>query len=267
MNWLHMRKVPFSFFMKLLKNRKPFTFTGTTFLILSVFILFPGVYFLSNAFLEPYQKYDFDKIEKHGIEQPAKVLEIKPVKNVTVNEEHPLKISYEYISNGNPISDKFQTMDLDKASGMNAGSEIKIKVFENQSVIQDLKPFIFPYYWFYLLPLAFLLAGLLLLFVSVLPALRDFNLYKYGIVKEGVVISLFQNSGFPFMNFGKSVFVNYAYWGSTGEKIIGESKTDDLSVLSELKEGDKIKLFVSAGNENRSCLVPKREGLNADWML
>jgi hypothetical protein len=264
---MNKREVTFSTLIKLIKDRRPFSIIGIVFVFSSIFILLPSVLFMTNSFVEAYQKYDFKKIEQNGTEKNAKITDLRPVKNVSINGEHPLKISYDFLDNGITKSDKFQTMDLEKTNEMKIGSEIKIKAFENQTKIQNLEPFTFPYYLFYLFPFFFFVIGSIFSAIGLIPALRDFNLYKNGVVKEGTIISLTPNSGLPITNIGQSILINYYYSGTDGQMEFGKSKTTDFSIMTEKKADDKIKLFVSENDETKSCIVPKLEAMKNNWKI
>ena len=264
---MNKREVTFSNLITLIKNRRPFSILGIVFVFSSIFILLPSILFMTNSFIEPYQQYDFDKIEQNGTEQNAKITDLRPVNNVTINGEHPLKISYEFLDNGLTKSDKFQTMDLEKTNEMKIGSEIKIKTFEHQSKIQNLEPFTFPFYMFYILPLIFLIVGIPFLAIGLVPALRDYNLYKNGNVKEATIISMLPNSGLPISGIGQSILINYYYLSSNGEKIFGKTKTTDFSIMTEKKAEDTIEIFVSENDETKSCLIPKLESLKNNWKI
>jgi hypothetical protein len=250
------RVVRFSSLIQLIKIRRPFSVQGIVFVFSSLFILLPSVVFMSNSFLESYQKYDFEEIEQNGIELDANITDLRSVKNVSMNGEHPLEISYAFVDNGVTRLDKFQTIDLEKTNELKIGSEVKIKAFGNQSKIQDLAPFSFPFYLFYILPLIFFVLGSVFLAIGLIPALRDYNLYKHGVVKEGTIISLTPNSGLPVTSIGQSILVNYYYLGSNGGRLFGKSKSTDFSLLVDYKPEDKIKLYVSEKDESISCLVP-----------
>jgi len=264
---MNKRKVTFSDLITLIKNRRPFSILGIVFVLSSVLILLPGVLLMSHSFVEPYQKYDFEKIAQNGTERIAKITDVRPVNNMTINGEHPLKFSYEFPENGLTKSDQFQTMNLEKTNGLTIGSEIKIKTFENQSTIANLEPFVFPFYVFYFLPLLFFMLGMIFSIIGLVPAFRDYNLYKNGVVKEGTIVSFTPNSGLPFSNAGQSILVNYYYSGSNGERIFGKSKTTDFSLMAEKKSEDTIKLFVSESDETKSCMVPKLEALKNNWKV
>ncbi|MES2543944.1 MAG: hypothetical protein V4548_03600 [Bacteroidota bacterium] len=264
---MNKREVTFSNLITLIKNRRPFSILGIVFVFSSIFIILPSVLFMTNSFVEPYEKYDFKKIEQNGTEQNAKITDLRPVYNVTINGEHPLKISYDFLYNGVTKSDKFQTMELEKANEMKIGNEIKIKTFDNQSKIQNLEPFTFPFFVFYILPFIFFVLGSIFSIIGLVPVFRDYNLYKNGIVKEGTIISLTPNSGLPITNIGQSLIINYYFSGSNGQKIFGKSKTTDFSIMVEKKAEDKIKLFVSENDETKSCIVPKLEAMKNNWKI
>jgi hypothetical protein len=264
---MNKREVTFSNLIKLIKNRRPFSILGIVFVFSSLFIMLPSILFMTNSFVEPYEKYDFDKIEQNGIEQNAKITDLRPVNNVTINGEHPLKISYEFLDKGLTKSDKFQTMDLEKTNELKIGSEIKIKTFENQSKIQNLESFTFPFYVFYILPFIFFVLGSIFSIIGLVPAFRDYNLYKNGVVKEATLISIVPNSGMPISGIGQSILINYYYENRSGQKVFGKSKTTDFSIMVEKKIEDKIKIFVSENDETKSCLVPKLEAMKNNWKI
>ena len=147
------------------------------------------------------------------------------------------------------------------------GKEIQIKTFDNQSKIQNLEPFTFPFYIFYLLPIIFFILGTIFSIIGLIPAIRDYNLYKNGIIREGTIISLIPNSGLPITNIGQSILINYYYLSKSGYKIFGKSKTSDSSLMTEKKAEDKINLFVSESDENKSCIVPKLEAMKNNWII
>lgn len=264
---MNKREVTFSNLITLIKNRRPFSILGIVFVFSSLFILLPSIFFMTNSFIEPYQKYDFEKIEQNGTEKNAKITDLRAVNNVTINGEHPLRISYEFLDKGLTKSDKFETMDLDKTNEMKIGNIIKIKTFENQSKIQNLESFTFPFYMFYILPLIFFVLGAIFSFIGLIPVFRDYNLYKNGVVKEATLISMVPNSGMPISGFGQSVLIDYYYENRNGQKEFGKSKTTDFSILAEKKVEDKIKIFVSENDETKSCLVPKKEAMKNNWKI
>jgi len=264
---MNKREVPFSNLIKLIKNKRPFSILGIVFVFSSIFILLPSIFYFTSTFVEPYQKYDFDKIEQSGMEQNGKIITIESVNNVTVNGEHPKMVSYDYVINGKTKSDKFQTMDFAKVQNMNIGDQIKIKALENQSKIQDLEPFSFPFYLFYFIPLTFLAVGIPFLLIGLLPAIRDYNLYKNGMVKDAFIISMTPNSGLPISNIGQSILINYYYLSPRGEKIFGKSSTTDFSIMVEKRAEDQIKIFVSETDLTKSCLIPKLEAMQNNWKI
>jgi hypothetical protein len=228
-------------------------------------VFIPLTVILSATLKASYEKYDFKAITANGTLKDAEIMAISPVNNVTVNGEHPKVISYVFENNGRKISDKFETFDLEKIANFSEGTKIKILEYQNQSMIKDLKPFAFPVYLFYLFPILFLLPGIPLLLIGLIPALRIFNLYKTGMVKEAYVISISPNSGI-FSRFSQpTVLVNYYYLDEFKNKVFGESTTTDFLILNEKKEGDTVKIFVSEKDETKSCLIPKLEAMKYNW--
>lgn len=264
---MNKREVSFSNFITLIKNSGPFSIIGIVFDFVAVFILLPMILLMSNTFSEPYEKYDFDAIEKNGTMKTATITDVQSVDNVSVNNRHPLKIIYEFSDKDSMKTDAFQTMDFYKAQDFKVGLKIQIKTFENESKIQNLKPFAFPFFVFYILPFIFFTIGSIFLIIGLIPVLKDYDLYKNGIVKEGFIISMIPNSGLPITNIGQSILINYYYVGSNGQKIFGKSKTKDFSIMIENKPGDSIKLFASEKDETKSCMVPKLEAMKNNWRV
>lgn len=250
---MNKREVGYSTLFTLIKNN-PKSIIGILFPILSI-LIFVSVTILSFTIQNPYEKYDFESITKNGIKKSAKVISKETVYNVTVNGEHPVIITYEYENNGQIKLDKLQSMDLDKILKLDIGSEVAIKVYNNESQIENIEPFSFPIVIFYILPMIFLLIGIVAFFMVTLPVLRAYELYKNGVLKEAKVISVEKQNGLPISKFGESIIVSYYYIGVDGNKIFGKSNTNDYSMLNARKE-DGIKVFVSENDEKQSCLVP-----------
>ena len=261
------REVSFKVLYDLLKARGPLSLLGLIFPIVSIIVFIPLVIILSST-KEPYEKYDFSEIAKNGVQTKAKITFINPVYNITVNGEHPEIISYDYENNGQSISDKFETFDLEKTTNYKVGSDINVLFYQNQSMITGLKPYGFPVFIFGLIPLVFLIIGVTFLLITVLPALKVFNLYKAGIVKEAHIISITSSSSLTLVrNMQQNFEVNYSYLNDYGNIIFGTSKTSDLLFLNDKKTGDPIKIFVSEVDENKSCLVPALEAMKYNWSI
>ncbi|GAB4045026.1 hypothetical protein GCM10028774_66150 [Spirosoma jeollabukense] len=222
---------------------------------------------LINLQIESYDKYNFDKIDQNGIEKKAKIVDLRPYYNVTINGENPLRIRYEYSMDGVTKLDRFQTFDLDKTNDMKIGSEILIKVLGNESKIKNLEPYVFPYNIFYLFPLLFFLIGLPFFLYGLIPALREYDLHKNGNIKEGTIISLIDNTSSLRPNAAYRILVGYFYLNSNGEKLFGESKVTDYVVMKDIKVDNKLKLFVSGIDETKSCILPNYEAKKNNWQI
>jgi hypothetical protein len=235
------RKVDLRILFGLLKNRGRLGIMGLVFTILSIFVFIPLIVILSVTLKNPYERYDFDKIRSFG---------------------------YEYQDDGRTVSDHFETLDKDKIKDIAVGSKINILVYENQSTIKSLVPFSFPVGAFYILPAMFFIIGTAFLLIGFIPALGKFNLYKHGIVKDAYIVSVSAETGFGFpLNRRQNMIVNYYYTDAHGNKIFGDSTTDDLLMLNGKKTGDEIKILVSEADERKSCLIPHLEALKYNWAI
>ncbi|MBO6497586.1 MAG: hypothetical protein JJ978_18610 [Roseivirga sp.] len=90
------------------------------------------------------------------------------------------------------------------------------------------------------------------------------KLYRHGDLKQGMIVSMIPKSGLPFSNAGQGILVHYQY-EVNGEKLMGESKTSDFSIMSNNQKGDLIPIFVASNNPHKSCVVPKLEALRNNW--
>jgi len=221
-------------------------------------IIFPIVFILAGTIQEPYEKYDQNSIQKNGAVHTAKILNIREVENVTINGQHPRLFYYGYTLNGKNFTDIFQTMDLDKAAAIEMSDNVTIKVYKGQSIITGFEPFTFPMYIFFLFPLPFFMIGSIFLCIALLPALKNYKLYRDGILQEATVTSLTPLAGRTPLDKG-SVLVTYKFLTSSGQTFHGETSTRDFSILSFKKVGDPIKIFVSKNDGTTSCMAPERE--------
>ena len=262
------RQVNWSVFYELLKERKPFSFLGIIFTAVALFVILPLLLTLTTVLKKPYEKYDFDGIQKNGTEKTAKISFIGSMNNVSVNGEHPEIISYEFEDHGKIVSDKFATFDLEKSSNFSVGGTVQVLSYNNQSVIKNLKPFSFPFGLFFILPGVFLTLGVSLLLVALLPALKKINLYKTGRVEDAYLISIVSNVASQMRNsWQRNFLVNYYFLDGFGSKVFGKSVTTDMLFVNEKKAGDKIRVFVDESDNNKSCLVPALEAMKYNWSI
>jgi hypothetical protein len=260
------RNVPFSILLKLLRSRGPAGILGLVFVLSSLFFLTPLLLFLSHTFTQPYERYDFADIQRHGTAAVARITSIEPLTNVTVNGENPRVISYTYSGASGPVADQFQTMELAKLSHLQVGDTIRVMALHRQSVIPALKPFSFPFRFFFILPGVFLLLGIPFFLIGFLPALRSYRLYQHGLVKKATVVGISTKVISTSRHRQQTAFVvSYEYAGLTQPRLLGESLTDDLLLVQEKKFGDEVKIFVSETDETKSCLVPRLEALQYNW--
>ncbi len=245
------RQVPFRLLYDVFKSRFPFSGIGLVFVLLAMFILIPLITILDSS-KAVFEKYDYNLIAAQGMALKAKVVSIETETNVTVdNQFHPQIIEYAFTYNGQFQQDKFRTLTSGSGNAHHVGDEVKIKLLNGASVMEDLKPFTFPFQMFYILPFIFLLIGIPFMLIGLLPAIRNYGLYKNGIEGGATILSIAKKGVIPVVR------ISYRYIGANGNKIVGSSISNDLLLLSGKKVQGTIKIFVSARDENISCIVPR----------
>jgi hypothetical protein len=250
------RPVPFKLLHQVFKTKYPFSGIGLAFIILAIFVFFPLIVFF-NSTKDAYEKYDYDNIINQGKDFTATVTFVQVQNNVTINKMfHPQIIDYTYNDNGQIKNEKFKTLINGANPVFKIGDYINIKVYHGESVIKDLKPFSFPIRFFYAIPLIFLLIGIPFFLIGLLPVLKHYTLYKTGIKREATIISLTTTSILPVVSMSQNILVTYFYAGQNGNKILGQSISSGLHLMTDKKVQDKIDIFVSPKNENISCVEP-----------
>jgi hypothetical protein len=210
---------------------------------------------------------DYDNVNKNGKQTTATITDIETQSNITINNEHPSIISYKYNGDGKKIESQYRTLDPDRINRMNIGDTIEVKYLADTSMIVGLDPFEFPFDMFFKILIPFLIIGLTMLGLLYLRVRGDIDLYKHGEMREAEIVSMTPKNGLPISGIGQGVTVHYQYKTSRGQNILGESFTSDYAVLNSKKQGDLIKIFVSADNDSKSCLIPKLDQLRNNWKI
>jgi len=209
---------------------------------------------------------DYEEVNTQGMLTSGTIMNIESAKEI-INNEHPAVITYRYKSDNQEVESKFQTLSLDKVEKMNIGDTIEIKYLDDKSIPTGLEPGTFTWDIFFYAPLPILLIGTLLSIYLVNSVGKKVKLYRNGIVTEAELISFTPRPGFSITGFGRAVNVQYQYKMSGGQTTIGESVTNDFSILKEKKSGDKIKIFVSPDDELKTCLIPEKEVIKNNWKI
>lgn len=212
-------------------------------------------------------KVDYELISEKGKEITAEITDIETQYNVTINGVHPTIISYKYLENGNEVQSKYKVLEERKIANLEIGDNVDIKELNGNSILKGLEPYDFSTGFFLLFPIPFLIIGLPFLIYSILSMKKELNLYKFGKVNNGKIISMIPKSGLPVSNVGQGIIVHYEYESRNGNKIIGESFITDFSIMSDKKKDDFTPIFVSTENENKSCIVPKLDSLRNGWNI
>jgi|GEM_PF-3010058 len=232
-------------------------FCFTVFALLSI----PLTLFISAMVMSDIENYDADAILRNGNPVTARIISMEPMTNVSVNGEHPTIFRYTYEARGKTITDAFQTFD-DNRMDYKVGDTVPARYYNGQSILTGMERFVFPFYLFGLMPLPFLIIGLVFMWLFFRPVWREYQLYKSGKVIEGTVVSLVPNGSYRGSR--QTVTVHYVYVGRDGNKVFGQSTTSDFGVMHEKKPGDAIKLFASDDYET-SAIVPRIENQKYRW--
>lgn len=198
-----------------------------------------------------YEKYDNELIEKNGKIYTAVVVYSNPNYSIEINGEHPTVIQYVYEKEGYRIFDETCILNEKFSENLDYGSEIKIKVLENQSKIAYQDIYTFPFGIIaYIVILPFIVLGLILIILAYTKNLKDIKLYKYGTIQDGVIVSNFpMNHSY----FNKNYCITYYFFDETGKKRIYNYVTNEFKHAIMQKDAE-IKILVSEDKIN-SCML------------
>lgn len=200
-------------------------------------------------FRDDYESYDASQILKKGTEAQAYITDIKVDNRVLFNGKNPLILSYEYKKDDTVISDKFKTLEIEKANELVGKGPMPIKFYEGESVIVGLEQFNPRHGLFVLMGLGCFLYGCIIIVLAGRKPFKTYSLYRNGEVREAEIDDIVS---FP----GNRSRVTYYYTLTNGEKAYGISSSD-YYLYAEKNPGDLIKIFVDTKNENISILVPR----------
>lgn len=252
------RTVSFATKINILKENIPAAFIGFIFTLVGTTLFFV---FLSIEDDTP--KVDYELISLEGKETLAQITDIEIQYNTRVNGVHPTIISYKYVDNGKEVHTKFKTLAERKVRLLKIGAEIPIKIVDGQSIIKDLKPFNAAYLKY--IPLIITIIGVPFLIFAIYKFQRKLQLYKYGDISFGEILSMIHKGGFRKSRTKRGITVQYRYKTTKGKSIIGKALIYDFAILKDKKEGDFLPIFISTEEEEKSCMIPKVEAYRNDW--
>jgi hypothetical protein len=219
--------------------------------------------FISSLLNSQVPALDVEQLNANGKMTLAVVTGLEQNENITINGRHPTVLTYQYLDGDQQVENKFRTLNTE-ADRLKIGDKLKIKYLDGRSTIVGLEPFAFPYVIIAIVLSPFLIFGLANLGYLFYNVNDMIQLYRYGEVWDATIILITPRSGLPLSGIGAGVDIHYQYKTSTGQPALGESITNDFSILSSKKPGDTIRIFVSPRDEMKSCLVP-RNLLIADY--
>ena len=223
---------------------------GSVLLSLTFFLLYSTIFAIAGH-NEPVP--DYDRIEAEGITTEGEIISIYTKTNITINNEHPTVISYNYARDGELMHDTFTTLAPDRVNLLRVGDTITVRYLDDASMIEGLEPFEFPFnviLWIVATPFA--LAAVVLVIILLVQTQRIVHLYKYGEVKDASVISIAPSG----TALGRQLEIYYQYATRLGP-VSGKSVSHDHALQFERKYGDTIKVFVSPNDESKSCVAPQ----------
>jgi hypothetical protein len=260
------RPVGFKTIFDLLKQKRTHLTLGLVFTLMPLGV---GVVLLSVFTMldSDVPKVDYEQVNKNGQSTTATITKIVTQQNVTINDQHPSIISYKYSNGDKEIETQYRVLDPDKIQSMNVGDTIEVKYLSDSSILPGLERFEFPLGFFLRILTPLLVVGLALLIFLYLRVRNEIDLYRRGEVRDAQIISMTLTRGLPISGIGQGITVHYRYDTTRGQSIVGESFTNDYSLLNSRKQGDIVKIFVSADDESKSCLISKLDEVRNNWKI
>lgn len=244
------RNLSLSIYWQIIRKDKKLLILGSISIVLGLLL---GL--LINRGIEKskqdYEKYDSELIEKNGKIFKAIVVYANPNYNIQINGVHPTIIQYVYEKEGYRIFDKTCILNEKFTENLDYGSEIKIKVLGDQSKIAYQDIYSFPFQIMaYILVFPFMILGITLIILTYTKNIKDINLYKYGTIEDGVIVSNFPlNHSF----FNKKYCITYYNIDETGKKRIYNYITSEFKHVIMQKDA-QIKILISDDKIN-SCML------------
>jgi len=259
------RQVGLKTIFDLVKQKPQYLIIGIVFTLIS--FGFGATLILVSLLGSEAPKVDYEQINENGTTTTAKITNIDIQENITINNEHPAIISYDFNNGDKEIENQYKSLDSYKINRMNVGDTIKVKYLAESSIVVGLEPFEFPYYIFLIIMIPLVTVGGIMLVLLYLRVRNTIALYRYGKIKDAEIVAMTPKHGLPISGIGQGVTVYYQYKTTRGENILGESFTNDYTILSSKKQGELIKIFVSLDNESKSCLISKLDQIRNNWTI
>jgi hypothetical protein len=253
------RQVSFRTVLDLVKRRPILLIIGTIFTVLPFF--FGGIFALILSTIDSdVPEINYSLLNSNGSRIQATITNVEEQENISINDAHPVIISYSFEFEGEQLEDRYKILDP-KASQMKVGNPINIRFLNGHSIIAGIKPFAFPISILLVVLTPFLVIGLVLLGYLYWSVSNQIGLFKNGKVVEAEIISMALIPGLA-----QKIVVHYQYKLS-GQAILAKSTTTDYTILTRKKQGESVKIFVSPNDETKSCLVCRLDDIRNDWKI
>jgi hypothetical protein len=207
---------------------------------------------------------NYDEVVTQGRLTAGKIIKTEIIENISINNQHPIEVTYQFERDGKNSTSTVQTLDSVIVSELQQKTNIDIKFLDNESIVVGLMPYSFGMGHIYLFPLPFLMIALPFLFFATSKARKEINLFKYGVVREARILEMRRKAGLPVSGIGEGVVVYYQYLMDSGKENLAESQITS-HILNEKKSGDVIKIFVDPNDDSSSCIISKLEDVRNGW--
>ncbi len=213
--------------------------------------------------LEP--KVDYEDVYENGTVTEGVIVEISTNTSVTINNQNPIVITFEYDVEGRMRRSETETLDANLAFNYRVGDRVEVRYKGKDAIIVGIKSYGLPGFvksmlqTIYYMPWVLIAGAFILFFIAWLYARKVISLYKYGRVEEAELISSAPKSGSH-----KFLKVFYKFETKDGRQQLGECITFKSPALTDKQKSDKVKVFVSE-NDTNSCVVPEIESYRNNW--
>ncbi len=239
--------------------------TGGLVLLIVGLLAFIPVVFVNMVMDKIDQGVDYDDIYKNGTVTEGVIVSISTNSNVSINNQNPIVVTFEYLVSGRARRGTTETLDETVVNNYQIGYRVEVRYKGSDAIIVGIKPYQFPeivtniFDFMFYIPIVFLVAGLILFMIAILHARKVIQLYKYGQVQDAELVSVSPKSGSQ-----KLLKVFYKFETRGGDYQLGECITFKSPSLMDKQKSDRVKIFVSE-NDEKSCVVPEIESLRNHW--
>ena len=245
------RRVPFLRKVKWLGDRPAALTAGLVFGIAPLVTILPIALLL---WLHAWPCANYRAITKDGQTAPGQIVEVGADESTSVNGSNPHVLHYSFTVGGQTRTGTMKTMDS-AAAGMTPGQAVTVRYLDDQSMIDGMEPYEFPFWIFAILIVPDVVVGIPLLAYVALGARRKARLYATGMVRKAQVVTLENTGGWPLYATGTRFRITYSFKDDIGKETFGTAITRDLTLARERHKGDEILILCLPEDNRVNCLA------------